>query len=517
MTFNASATADIVAAVIQSVAFTNLERVPASSSRMVTFELSDGDGGTSTPAQVSINLTASAAPIIQNNASEIYVQENSRDVGYFVALDPGNKALTYSIGTATTSNNEDRGKFVISAAGLLQFITAPDYESPTDVGADNVYHVIVKATNSDGLVDESILSVYVTNATTGQGENEDTPPVFLVATVNGAQMGLSFADANMLDGSNLPAASQFNVTSNGQSVAVTGYLVNTATKVVTLTLARSIAYGETVLVSFSDPTAGNDTNTLQDIYGNDVASFSGQSALVLTPQPVAVATGGGGPAPVAIIVPKTDTNIATAPTVESAVKAIVYVAADGTKKVIEGDGNGDGIKDSLQNAVLSVPFKISDKVSSADASVPDSFITLVTASVSGKVSANEVAAITEINQLDAPANLPSGVNMPLGLIGFKSTIPTIGANGSFSLYVDPTLPFNGYWKQNGQGVWTNLASSSYGGGMATEDAKMRIDFVIQDGGEFDEDGVANGVIVDPGAIGELPLSLSGDGTLKASQ
>lgn len=509
VTFNSYANVDVVAAVIRAVAFTNLERVPANSGRVVSFELSDGDGGTSAPVQVSVNLTASASPIIQNNASEIYVQENNRDVGYFVALDPGNKALTYSISTATGSNNEDRGKFVISAAGLLQFIAAPDYENPTDVGADNIYHVIVKATNSDGLTDESILAVNVTNATSGAGENEDTPPSFVVATVNGAQMGLTFADANLLDGTHLPSTAQFAVTSNGQSVPVTGYLVNTATKVVTLTLGRSIAYGETVLVSYTDPTTGNDVNTLQDIYGNDVASFSGQIVLVLTPQPVVVVPSGGGAAPVPVIVPKTDSNVVTAPKAENAVKSIVYVAADGTKKIIEGDGNGDGISDSLQNAVLSVSFKLSDKVSVADSTVPESFITLVTASVSGKVTANEVAAITEINQKDAPANLPDYVKMPLGLIGFKSTIPTIGANGSFSLYVDPALPFNGYWKQNGQGVWTNLATSAYGGNMVTEDSKTRIDFVIQDGGEFDEDGVANGVIVDPGALGELPLSVMG--------
>ncbi|PUE36626.1 DUF4347 domain-containing protein [Limnohabitans sp. Hippo4] len=509
VTFNANANSEKVAAVIRSVAFTNLEKVPANSSRVVAFELSDGDGGTSAASQVSINLTASAAPIIQNNASEIYVQENNLDVGFFVALDPGNKALTYSISTSAASNNADRGKFVISAAGLLQFTALPDYENPTDVGSNNAYQVIVKATNSDGLADESILTVNVTNATTGVGENEGTPPNFLVATVNGAQLALMFADANLLDGTNLPSTSQFTVTSNGQPVPVSGYLVNTGTKVVTLTLGRSIAYGENVLVSFNDPSAQNDVNTLQDIYGNDVVSFSGQSALVLTPMPEAVTTGGGSTAPIPIIVPKTDTNIVTTTTAETAVKSVVYVAADGTKKIIEGDGNGDGIKDSAQNAVLSVPLKISDSVSTAGSTTPESYITLVTASVSGKVSANEVAAITEINQLDAPAGLPDNVKMPLGLIAFKSTLANVGAKGSFSLYVDPTLDFNGYWKQNGQGVWTNLATPAYGGQMTMEDTKMRIDFVIQDGGEFDEDGVVNGVIVDPGALGELQLSVMG--------
>ena len=211
-------------------------------------------------------------------------------------------ALTGADKQMTIVGGADAAKFTINgSSGVLSFVTAPDYENPTDVGADNIYHVIVKATNSDGLTDESILAVNVTNATTGPGENEDTPPTFLVATVNGSQLGLTFADANLLDGTNLPTTAQFAVTSNGQPVAVTAYLVNTATKVVTLTLARSIAYGETVTVSFTDPTPGNDLNTLQDIYGNDVASFSGQSALVLTPQPVAVATGGGGAAPVPVI------------------------------------------------------------------------------------------------------------------------------------------------------------------------------------------------------------------------
>ena len=75
--------------------------------------------------------------------------------------------------------------------------------------------------------------------------------------------------------------------------------------------------------------------------------------------------------------------------------------------------------------------------------------------------------------------------------------------------MDAGLSFNGYWKQNSAGVWTNLASSAYGGAITEEGGKIRIDFKIQDGSEFDADGLANGVIADPGAVGNLPLSLMG--------
>ena len=38
---------------------------------------------------------------------------------------------------------------------------------------------------------------------------------------------------------------------------------------------------------------------------------------------------------------------------------------------------------------------------------------------------------------------------------------------------------------------------------------MRLDFKIVDGGPFDEDGLTNGSINDPGAIGSMVLHLTG--------
>lgn len=63
-------------------------------------------------------------------------------------------------------------------------------------------------------------------------------------------------------------------------------------------------------------------------------------------------------------------------------------------------------------------------------------------------------------------------------------------------------------KKDSGGTWVNLASQAYGGQMVEEGGKLRLDLVIQDGGQFDSDGVANGSIADPGILGNLPQSIT---------
>ncbi|MBP7647814.1 MAG: hypothetical protein KA751_13790 [Comamonas sp.] len=177
---------------------------------------------------------------------------------------------------------------------------------------------------------------------------------------------------------------------------------------------------------------------------------------------------------------------------------------------MSGDGNGDGILDSVQQQVVSTEF-VQSSNPSGNANAAKTFITLVADSSAGKVAdTNSSVQLTQISQKDAPANLPAGINMPLGLIAFTANIAQSGAAETFSLYVtDNALGINGYWKQSATGVWTNLASAAHGGAIVQEGGKLRLDFSIADGGEFDADGQANGVIVDPGAIGSMPLSLVG--------
>lgn len=77
-------------------------------------------------------------------------------------LDAG-QVLTYSI-----SGGADAGLFSIDEnTGVLSFISAPNFEAPTDAGGNNVYDVVVQV--SDGIaVDTQALAVTVTNAQEGQ-------------------------------------------------------------------------------------------------------------------------------------------------------------------------------------------------------------------------------------------------------------------------------------------------------------------------------------------------------------
>ncbi len=179
---------------------------------------------------------------------------------------------------------------------------------------------------------------------------------------------------------------------------------------------------------------------------------------------------------------------------------------------VKGDGNGDGIPDSEQSNVLSFTFLVTPTAVSNPSNAAPVYVTLVADSTNGKTNSDIVSTtvITSIKQLDAPSNKPADMLMPLGLISFVANIPTLNHDASFSIYVDNRIPVNGYWKENTDGSWVNIATPEFGGMTVIEGGKTRLDFNITDGGIFDADGTLNGVIIDPGAIGYLLNDVSVD-------
>lgn len=107
----------------------------------------------------------------------------------------------------------------------------------------------------------------------------DPPPVFQSAAVDGNTLVLMYDEA--LDATNLPAGGAFSVLVNSVARSVTGVAVSGSN--VTLTLASAVAFGETVTVAYTDPTAGNDTNAIQDAGGNDAVSLSATAVTNNTP------------------------------------------------------------------------------------------------------------------------------------------------------------------------------------------------------------------------------------------
>ncbi|WP_224797096.1 VCBS domain-containing protein, partial [Pseudomonas fluorescens] len=139
-----------------------------------TFAVSSADG---TLTSVTVHIAGSNdSPTITSNGggatASINVAENTTAVTTVAATDVDLPAqtLSYSI-----FGGADAAKFSIaSGTGVLSFVSAPNFEAPTDSGANNVYDVIVRA--SDGtLFDDQAIAVTVT------GVNDNSP----VITSNG--------------------------------------------------------------------------------------------------------------------------------------------------------------------------------------------------------------------------------------------------------------------------------------------------------------------------------------------
>jgi Ca2+-binding RTX toxin-like protein len=105
----------------------------------------------------------SAPPVITSDGggdtAALSIEENTTAVTTVVAVDPDvGQTPTYRI-----AGGADAALFTIdSLTGALSFIVAPDFEVPTDAGADNVYDVIVEASDGHN-VDTQAIAVTVTD------------------------------------------------------------------------------------------------------------------------------------------------------------------------------------------------------------------------------------------------------------------------------------------------------------------------------------------------------------------
>lgn len=157
------------------------------------------------------------------------------------------------------------------------------------------------------------------------------------------------------------------------------------------------------------------------------------------------------------------------------------------------DGNADGIADQYQSNVAS-----------------NAALTLVAGSTQGVSPINPDSEITGFSNVSDLGTLllPSALNSPGGVLSFKASV-TAGQQEHFSLFVAASTGVNGYWQQNASGSWVNLASAPNGGALTQVGDVTRLDFVVTDGGEFDADHKADGVISDTGLVGQMTLGLMG--------
>ncbi|MCP9817415.1 cadherin domain-containing protein [Synechococcus sp. GreenBA-s] len=155
-------------------------RADAGANNVYDITVSASDGTLTSAAQaVAITVTnANEAPSITSSATASFAENGTGTVYTATATDPdASSTLTYSIaGTDAALFN------INSTSGAVTFKSAPNFESPADAGANNVYDITVST--SDGTLTSAAqaVAITVTNA-------NDAPSITSSATASFAENG----------------------------------------------------------------------------------------------------------------------------------------------------------------------------------------------------------------------------------------------------------------------------------------------------------------------------------------
>lgn len=149
-----------------------------------------------------------------------------------------------------------------------------------------------------------------------------------------------------------------------------------------------------------------------------------------------------------------------------------------------GDGNGDGTPDSQQDNVASVPSPV----------VGGGYVTVAAP------AGSTLSSVTVADPADYPAP-PPGATLDNGVIAYTVAGVAPGATVDIDVHLTTPTAASGYAKVQG-GVWVPLPGTAF-----TKVSSTHFVLHLTDGGVGDEDGQANGVIVDPGS----PLDLDTTG------
>ena len=146
-----------------------------------------------------------------------------------------------------------------------------------------------------------------------------------------------------------------------------------------------------------------------------------------------------------------------------------------------GDGNRDGLVDSRQSNVASLPAAVDVNGNGA----LDDYVTIV---------APEGTTLTNVRALDVPGDNPppDGVNLPYGLFEYDVKVASPGdtADVTYVLPDEGVVPTSVHMLQNG--VWTDYADHT-----SLDSVGGKVTVAFRDGGEGDETGTTDGVIQDP--------------------
>jgi 3-phytase len=195
---------------------------------------------------------ANQAPTITSGSTASFPENGIGTVYTVTATDPNEDILTYSISGA------DANQFNISSTGAVTFKTSPNFEVPTDNGANNVYDINVIA-NDGSLTNTKAVVITVTNVneaptiTSGATANFVENGTGTVYTVTGTDpdagtvltYSISGTDANQFNINSSTGAVTFKTSPNFESPTDNGankvYDINVIASDSSLTTTKAVA------------------------------------------------------------------------------------------------------------------------------------------------------------------------------------------------------------------------------------------------------------------------------------
>ncbi|MDX9815157.1 MAG: cadherin domain-containing protein, partial [Sulfurimonadaceae bacterium] len=168
-----------------------------------------------------VDVTMAGLPPVFSSTSTTDFAENATGTVYDAELSSSTGTVTYTL------SGTDSGKFNInSTTGILTFKSAPDYETPTDNGTNNVYNVIIRATDNIGYTDQNVAitvtnvneAPVITSSATATAIDENSGAGQVVYTVTSTDVDASATVSYSLSGTD---ASLFTIDSTSGEVTLT--------------------------------------------------------------------------------------------------------------------------------------------------------------------------------------------------------------------------------------------------------------------------------------------------------
>ncbi|UCU92299.1 cadherin domain-containing protein [Hydrogenophaga taeniospiralis] len=332
---------------------------------------------------------------------------------------------------------------------------------------------------------------------------DTTPPRATSAGYASNTRVLTLTFDKPISASGVPPASAFTVTSGGQSLAVNG--VDEVDGKLVLTLAEA-ATGASLTVIYTDPTAGDDTNAVQDAVGQDAAAFTrtlSNAAPVVTPG-VATPTFTEGGAGIAIDTQLTlaDADNATLSSARVAITAglsagdaLDFVAQNGITGSYDADAgvlalSGTATVAHYQAALRSVTFRhvgdaptatgtsrtidwqVTDSggaLAAVDSALASSLLKI--AGVNDAAPVLDASASPTLGTITLGTGAPLAGSVPTGAVRLSQIVSLSGTPGNVSdldmdapgiAIIGTTAPSNGqlYLSTNGGASWSVLGAVS---------------------------------------------------------